>query len=172
MTYVSSKTYGHEIGLSCAFRQWRAESHCRLIHGYALAVRIEFQAEELDHRNWVIDFGSLKGVKQHLENMFDHVLLVAEDDPQRAMLENLDTSGVANVRIVKATGCEAFAEEIWEVVNRWLFTMDYGKRVICRSVEVREHGANSAIYEVPIEGIPVRTADLKVARTLTQDTPS
>ena len=34
--YRSSKTYGHEIGLSAAFRQWRAQSHCRLIHGYAL----------------------------------------------------------------------------------------------------------------------------------------
>ena len=33
----STKTYGHEEGLSCCFRQWRAtHSHCRLLHGYAL----------------------------------------------------------------------------------------------------------------------------------------
>lgn len=31
--YQSTKTYGHDRGFSCAFRQWRADSHCRLIHG-------------------------------------------------------------------------------------------------------------------------------------------
>lgn len=31
MTYVSTKTYGHEVGLSATFRQWRASSHCRLL---------------------------------------------------------------------------------------------------------------------------------------------
>lgn len=50
MTYKSTKLYGHEIGLSAAFRQWRAESHCRFLHGYALAVRFEFEADELDVR--------------------------------------------------------------------------------------------------------------------------
>ena len=34
--YRSTKTYGNERGLSCAFRQWRADSHCNLIHGYSL----------------------------------------------------------------------------------------------------------------------------------------
>lgn len=31
MTYVSLKTFGREIGLSAAFCQWRAPSHCRLL---------------------------------------------------------------------------------------------------------------------------------------------
>ncbi|SVB70610.1 uncharacterized protein METZ01_LOCUS223464, partial [marine metagenome] len=26
--YQSTKTYGNEVGLSCCFRQWRADSHC------------------------------------------------------------------------------------------------------------------------------------------------
>ena len=39
----STKTYGHEEGLSCCFRQWRAtHSHCRLLHGYALSFRLTF----------------------------------------------------------------------------------------------------------------------------------
>lgn len=50
MIYRSTKTYGHEIGLSAAFRQWRAESHCRFVHGYALAVKFVFEAGELDAR--------------------------------------------------------------------------------------------------------------------------
>ena len=76
MTYKSTKTYGHELGLSCCFRQWRAESHCRLLHGYALSIRLVFEAEELDVRNWVVDFGSLKSLKQMFVDTFDHKLLV------------------------------------------------------------------------------------------------
>ncbi len=41
--YRSTKMYDHNEGLSCCFRQWRAtDSHCRLIHGYALAFKFVF----------------------------------------------------------------------------------------------------------------------------------
>lgn len=144
--YCSTKTYGHEIGLSACFRQWRADSHCRLLHGYALKVRLEFEAEELDARHWVVDFGSLKSLKQRLEDTFDHKLLVAEDDPYRVALEALEASGLAEVVIVAATGCEAFARLIFESTEVWLRDAGYSPRVRMRSVEVSEHGANSAIF--------------------------
>ena len=32
-------------------------SHCRLIHGYALAFKFVFATRELDERNWCFDFG-------------------------------------------------------------------------------------------------------------------
>lgn len=148
MTYVSTKTYGHEIGLSCAFRQWRAESHCNKIHGYALAVRFEFEAHELDYRNWVVDFGSLKWIKEFLQETFDHKLVIAVDDPDAKTLVALQDVGVADVISLPNVGCEAFAEHIyWQVVNR-IHELE-GGRVVLRSVEVREHGANSAIYEAP-----------------------
>lgn len=146
MAYRSTKTYGHEIGLSAAFRQWRAESHCRLIHGYALAVRFEFEAEELDVRNWVVDFGSLKSLKGWLEKTFDHTLLVAEDDPELELLRVLHNRGIADVRVVPATGCERFAEMIFGATEVWLKDNGYTPRVRLASVEVKEHGANSAIF--------------------------
>ena len=58
----STKKYGHERGLSAAFRQWRAESHCRFMHGYSLEFGFVFGAHELDENNWVVDFGGLKGL--------------------------------------------------------------------------------------------------------------
>lgn len=149
MTYRSTKTYGHEIGLSACFRQWRADSHCRLLHGYALAIRFEFEADDLDVRNWVVDFGSLKGLKGLLEDTFDHKLLVAEDDPQKDLLCSLAGLGVAEVVVVPATGCERFAEMIFEVTETWLKDNGYAPRCRIASVEVREHGANSAIYTGP-----------------------
>ncbi len=151
MTYISTKTYGHDVGLSVAFRQWRADSHCRHIHGYALKVRLEFEAEELDHRNWVIDFGGLKRVKAWLQDYFDHTLLVAEDDPRVDLLLGLEDMDVAKVRRVPNTGCEAFAEMIFEFVVDWLIQEDHWGRVKLKSVEVAEHGANSAIYTGPTQ---------------------
>jgi 6-pyruvoyltetrahydropterin/6-carboxytetrahydropterin synthase len=93
MTYQVTKTYGHELGLSCVFRQHRANSHCKQLHGYALAFDIVFETETLDARNWVIDFGSLKEVKEWLVDMFDHTLLVASDDPMFEELARLANSG-------------------------------------------------------------------------------
>ena len=88
--YRVTKTYGNERGLSCAFRQWRADSHCNLIHGYSLGFRFVFEAAQLDDRNWVYDFGNLGFVKDFLEDNFDHVLMIASDDPKRAELYNLN----------------------------------------------------------------------------------
>lgn len=147
--YRSSKTYGHEIGLSAAFRQWRAQSHCRLIHGYALSIHLEFEADELDERNWVVDFGSLKSFKAQLENTFDHKLLVAADDPMLIHLEELEDKGLAQIVVVPATGCEAFAEMIFEAADVWLEDNGYKPRVRMHHVTVREHGANSATYSRP-----------------------
>ena len=144
--YISTKTFGHELGLSACFRQWRAESHCRLLHGYALAVKFEFEADELDVRNWVVDFGSMKSLKGMLEDTFDHTLLVAQDDPMFQALKALDRLGIARVVEVDNTGCEAFAQLIYSVTELWLRDNGYAPRCRVRSVEVREHGANSAIY--------------------------
>jgi 6-pyruvoyltetrahydropterin/6-carboxytetrahydropterin synthase len=146
MPFRSTTTFGHELGLSAAFRQWRAQSHCRFIHGYALAIRIEFEADELDVRNWVVDFGSLKSFKGWLEHTFDHKLLVAEDDPELANLQTLHSLGIAQVVTVPATGCEAFARLIHGCAEVWLQDNGYTPRVRVASVEVKEHGANSAIF--------------------------
>lgn len=142
---MSTKTYGHETGLSCAFRQHRAESHCKYIHGYALAVKFTFAAIDTDKCGWVVDFGGLKGLKEILANSFDHRLLVAEDDPLKNVLLALHDEGAAQVHIVPATGCEAFARMIFEVATQWLLDAGFSPRVWLHSVEVSEHGANSAI---------------------------
>lgn len=146
--FRSTKHFGHELGLSACFRQWRAESHCHFLHGYALAIRLEFEADELDVRNWVVDFGSLKSLKQRLEDTFDHKLLVAEDDPALPIFRTLDTAGLAELVIVDATGCEAFAKLVFESTEVWLRDAGYAPRARIVSCEVSEHGANSAIYRL------------------------
>lgn len=144
--HQSTKKFGHELGFSCAFRQWRAESHCRLIHGYALAFKFVFEAEELDVRNWVVDFGGLKGLKTILEDNFDHTTIVAEDDPEKEWFIEAEKRGILRLVVLPAGGCEKFAEYVYEVAEGWLRDAGFAPRCRLVSVEVSEHGANSAIY--------------------------
>ena len=174
--YVSTKTYGNDRGLSCCFRQWRStHSHCSLLHGYSIGIKLTFESETLDDRNWVMDFGGLKAFKNWAEHMFDHTLVIAKDDPHLDMFLKMaemglqDQGGVCDLRLVEAVGCEKFAELAYNVMADILQTFQAGKDwhffkgdeianytprypvgqgVKLRSVEVFEHAGNSAIYEV------------------------
>lgn len=142
----STKTYGHEEGLSCCFRQWRAtHSHCRLLHGYALSFRLTFASANLDERNWCYDFGGLKPIKAWLHEMFDHTTLVAADDPELPAFQHLAARGLAELRVLEAVGCEAIARLTFDHVNHLLLETT-GIRVALEEVEVREHSGNSASY--------------------------
>ena len=143
MKYRVTKTYGNERGLSCAFRQWKADSHCKLIHGYSLGFRFVFEAETLDQRNWVYDFGDLGFIKLFLEDNFDHIMMIAQDDPRKHDLYNLD--GIAEIRELPVVGCEAFAEYVYSYVGNEV-SIRTNNRVSLVSVECFEHGANSALF--------------------------
>jgi 6-pyruvoyltetrahydropterin/6-carboxytetrahydropterin synthase len=142
--YVSTKTY-KQIG-PVAYRQWRADSHCNLIHGYALSFHLEFESDTLDARNWVVDFGGLRPLKGMLEDWFDHTLLVAEDDPKKEDLLELGKKGLAKITLVEKTGCEGIADFLYDYINeQFLPTYGWGGRVWCCKVEVRETDANMAM---------------------------
>lgn len=143
--HMSTKTY-KELG-PVAYRQWRDEGNCHKLHGYALSFHFEFECDTLDFRNWCVDFGGLRPLKAQLEDWFDHVLLVAEDDPQREVLENLGKLGLAKIHVLPALGCERLSEMVYEYVNEiWLPDNGWGDRVWCCKVEVREKEANSGIF--------------------------
>ena len=130
--FFSTKTY-RQIG-PVAYRQWRADSHCNLIHGYAMSFHFEFEADSLDARNWVTDFGGLRPLKDKLEEWFDHTLL-------------LGRLKLAKITEVERTGCEGIADFLYEYVNT-IFLPNCGseeaKRVWCCRVEVRETDSNMA----------------------------
>ena len=151
MKYRSTKRWGHDQGLSVAFRQWKADSHCNLLHGYALAFTFTFEATELDHRNWVVDFGSLKTMKKWLEDTFDHKTLVAEDDPELPMYKELERRKMAKLTILPRLGCEGLADQLYKFVNG-VYIPDYwgpseAERLWCFRVEVRETQSNMAFRE-------------------------
>ncbi|MGM4986002.1 MULTISPECIES: 6-pyruvoyl trahydropterin synthase family protein [Rhizobium] len=146
-TYRSTKSYDHNEGLSCCFRQWRADSHCQLIHGYALAVKFVFATHHLDERNWCFDFGALKEVKAWLHSLLDHTMIVAADDPELPRFHNLADAKLVDLRILPGVGCEALARYVHDHVATIAREKTNG-RVWLESVEIREHAGNSAIYEL------------------------
>ena len=142
-------------GFSTVFGQWRAEgTHCRFLHGYGVSFKVWFEGE-LDERNWVWDFGGMKRANGKIDNMspkewmdymFDHTVIVAEDDPGIKGFQTMDQLGVIQLRVIPAVGAEKFAEYIFNKLNTFVNEETDG-RVRVTQVEFMEHNKNSAIYE-------------------------
>lgn len=142
-------------GFSTVFRQWRADdTHCRFLHGYDVEFEITFEGE-LDERNWVWDFGGMKRAvnkidgmtpKEWMDYMFDHTFVVAEDDPFVESFLKMDQAGVAQVRVIPATGAERFAEFVFHKISKFV-REETDDRVRVVRVKFMENHKNSAIYE-------------------------
>lgn len=144
--WESGKSYRHSVGLSCCYRNWRADSHCAQLHGYPLQVTFAFKAVQLDERNFVVDFGGLKNLKGWLERTFDHTCIVAEDDPEMEMFREMARRRMINMVVVPSVSCERFAEMIFEYTEQWLIDAGFSPRCQLSSVRVDEHDANSATF--------------------------
>lgn len=150
MAWEVKKTYGHDLGLSCCFRQWKSGSHCSFLHGYALSFSFVFRRRgALDEKHWVIDYGNMKTIKQWLVDNYDHKTVVAEDDPEMHHLVEMHQKGIVNLRVVKSVSTEMFALEAGTFVKDWLAANHPSVELV--NSEVREHGANSAIWRPSLE---------------------
>lgn len=151
-TFQSTKLFD---GYSCVFRQWRAEgTHCRFMHGYGVSFRVWFEGE-LDHRNWVWDFGGMKRAKTTIDGMnpkawmdymFDHTTVVAFDDPFLENFREMDSKGIIQLRTLPAVGAEQFAKFVYDKINSFVLEETNG-RVKVAQVEFMEHSKNTAIYK-------------------------
>ena len=149
--FQSSKVFD---GFSTVFRQWKAkETHCRFLHGYGISFKVYFEGE-LDEKNWVWDFGGMKRAKTRIDGlqpkkwmdyMFDHTVIIAEDDPELQAFIQMGKAGVAQVRVIPATGAEKFAEYIYRNINEFVKT-ETDNRVRVTKVKFMEHGKNAAYY--------------------------
>jgi 6-pyruvoyltetrahydropterin/6-carboxytetrahydropterin synthase len=147
--FVSTKEFTQAFPV--AYRQHKADTHCNLIHGYALSIKLFFGTNELDVRNWTADFGGLKELKEILQTQFDHTLLVAETDPHLDWYKEAERRGMAKLTILPRLGCEGLADMLYKFVNG-VYIPDYwgpgeAERLWCFRVEVRETQSNMAYRE-------------------------
>jgi 6-pyruvoyltetrahydropterin/6-carboxytetrahydropterin synthase len=141
--FKSTKSF---TGFPCTHRQWRAESHCKYVHGYSREFHFEFAASELTKEGWVVDFGGLKELKKWLEQIFDHTFLVAQDDPELEAFKALEKRGALQLRVLPNPGMEGSAEYVYHEASKILESL-YGKRAWITKVEVCENDKNSAIFQ-------------------------
>lgn len=137
-----------------AYRQWRDDKstsdipNCSAIHGYSLSMKFDFICSSLSVRNWCVDFGGLKGLKEFLQSQFDHTLLCAQDDPEIDWYLEAQKRGIAKVIVLPHLGCEAIADMLYKYINGVFIPEQFGAgeadRLWCASVEIRETQSNSA----------------------------
>ena len=142
MKFSSTKVL--ELG-SCAFRQPKAKSHCKFLHGYRLTAKFWFGANQLDDNHWVVDFGNLDHLKKLLKNQFDHTTVIDKSDPYIDSFQGLDGAEVLDLRVMDGVGIEKFAEYCFKVSNDFISEQSEGRCWVDK-VEVFEHENNSAIY--------------------------
>jgi len=154
--YISTKKFDN---FSVAIRQWKAQhSHCQLLHGYSFEIKVWFASNEpeldkqLDSMNWIVDFGSFKGkpegngLKDWLNDLLDHTMLIEQDDPYRDLFEQMQMEGLCKVHFLEKMGAESNAKLVFDHFNEVLAKTDAGR---CRVIKVEcfENDKNSSIYE-------------------------
>ena len=149
--FIAEKVYD---GFSTVFRQAAAEgTHCRFLHGYGVSFKVTFEGD-LDHRNWVFDFGGMKRAKNLIDGMtpkkwmdymFDHTVVLAQDDPHLEDFKPLAEKGLIQLRVIPYVGAERFAEYIFHKLNNFVHKETEGA-VRVSKVKFMEHAKNSATY--------------------------
>lgn len=150
MPFSSTKRFGP---ISTGHRQWRDDGHCAWLHGYGRTVKVEFSGSHLDEKMWMVDFGALRGLKAWLESEWDHRMLIASDDPELAILMELDAKGIISINVLDVNqgygpGIEASCKYVYDKFDAEVRKQTEG-RCWVEQVEIWEHEFNSAIYKRP-----------------------
>lgn len=143
MRYRSTKRF---TNLPCAHRTHSHEGHCRFVHGYSRSFKFYFEASELDEHGFVVDFSSLKELRAWLEHMFDHTLLISEDDPEREFFEEMHRRELCNLRVVPSVAMEGTAKLVFDYADHLIAGQTKGRAWVSK-VEVHENDKNSAEVE-------------------------
>ena len=109
----------------------------------------------LKNCNFMVSFGMaenfsmerdfLKFNSQNEIHMYDHTMLISEDDPEVPLFKELHEKGICNLRIVPDVSLEGSAKTALMKANEILSELTNG-RARCFQVEARENDKNSAIY--------------------------
>jgi 6-pyruvoyltetrahydropterin/6-carboxytetrahydropterin synthase len=134
-----------------------------------LTAKFWFAANELDENNWVVDFGSLKELKQLLQDQFDHTTCVSKHDPHLDEFIKLDKLGLCDLKIMDGVGIEKFAEWCHAAADNFAGVLTK-MRCRCVRVEVFEHENNSAIYEsYPEQKTQSTSGQVEQTKTVTKE---
>ena len=75
-----------------------SECPCHRLHGHQGKVTVYLQAEELDHRDFVLDFKELAFVKRFIDENLDHRFILSTQDPFFSTLTGMSLTDFTFVR--------------------------------------------------------------------------
>lgn len=136
--YTIEKTFPE---YPAAHRQPFHDGHCALIHGHNWTFKVGLRSETLDGNGFVYDFGHFKWLKEWLNYMFDHTLLLQANDPELTTIETR-IGEFSAIRIVNSVSAEGLAELVYNYIR-------YEKPELAHMlayVTVEEDSKNSATY--------------------------
>lgn len=143
--YTSTK-YLKEIG-PCAYRNWKSDSDCYLLHGYDRSFKFVFGCKNLDKQGFVVDFGGImRDIKRQLEYWFDHTVILQADDPMVGAFRKIEKLGHLRLNTFPLISCEGLAEFVGEFVDATIkkSTQNRSWLISCEMIEAEK---NSAIYK-------------------------
>ena len=147
--FTSTKSFWN---FPCAHRQYRHEGNCHLIHGYSRSFHFVFGIKTFTKEGFAVDYGDLKELKAHLDHMYDHTLVLDEEDPHMDKFKELEQAGVCRIRThPMGPGMEGTAHYLCDWTDKWLRDKTRGRAWVI-SVEARENDKNSSIYTNPNAG--------------------
>ncbi|MFG0335899.1 MAG: 6-pyruvoyl tetrahydropterin synthase family protein [Maioricimonas sp. JB049] len=79
-----------EISFCYGHRLLNYVGKCQYLHGHNARALVALEAESLDHRGMVIDFGDIKqSLQTWVDDELDHRMLLCRDDPALPVLKDL-----------------------------------------------------------------------------------
>lgn len=123
-------------------RVYNHDGHCARIHGHNWNFVFTFDGTP-DDRGFVVDFGSLKWLRNDLENMFDHTILLSPSDPEAQTFRAMALQGLCRPIFLPSVSCEGIAKHLGDT-----YSSRFGKARLV-SVTVIENEVNSATYICP-----------------------
>ena len=96
--FTSTKSF---YNFPCAHRQYRHDGNCHVIHGYSRSFHFVFGIKSFTKEGFAVDYGDLKELKAHLEHMYDHTLVLDEDDPYMDKFRELEKAGVCRIELIQ-----------------------------------------------------------------------
>ena len=121
-----------------AHRNHRADTHCSMIHGYARTVEITIATDTLDERDWVLDLGNLRPIRDELFRQWDHRFLVSDDDPLLSDFKALEAKGALDLNVMDSSlghspGLEGSCKHLADLFAPMISAMSAGR---CRLTKI------------------------------------
>jgi 6-pyruvoyltetrahydropterin/6-carboxytetrahydropterin synthase len=109
-------------------------------------IKLVFESFDLNELGGIVDRSIFDDMKALIKNEFDGKTCIAGDDPEIEIFNQLHEKHIIDLKVMEMVSQEKFAEAIHTILTGFLTEKDLTSTVILRTVEVREHQGDSAIY--------------------------